>query len=244
MFDWTRSVVRRLAGGDTSGAARDGADRRNWPRIVGSETIVHILLDDAPPIVGFVQDYSRAGMRLLVDREVDEGGMIRINIEPRKGDAGTQVLACVVHVQMLSETAFVVGCGFSTELGDDDLAALGAEKVKPREGDPRAWARGPAAGRAVWRSVLHGNTEHSAAIQNISPTGLALKVNDELPPGTLLELELRDRTDCPVRTILACVVHQTCLEPGQWLAGCTFVRELSERDLAAFVSARPDPSPC
>src|SRR5579863_583206 len=113
MFGWTRSVVRKLTGGDTVGNV---ADRRNWTRFAGSETTVQIMLEDAPPITGTVQDVSRAGVRLLVDREVDEGGMIRINLEPKKGDAGTQILACVVHVQMLSETAFVVGCGFSTEL--------------------------------------------------------------------------------------------------------------------------------
>lgn len=241
MFEWTRSVVRRLTRGRPSA---EGAERRNWPRYAGSETSVQIMLEDAPPINGTVQDVSRAGMRLLVDREVDEGGMVRINLEPAKGDAGTQVLACVVHVQMLSETAFVVGCGFSTELSDEDLDSLGARKQKPREGDPRAWARGPAIGRAVWRSVLHGNAEHSGEIHDISPTGVALIVTDEQPPGTLLELELRDRGDQPVRSILACVVHSRRAEAGRWLVGCTFVRELSDHDLEALVNPRQNRSAC
>jgi hypothetical protein len=234
MFDWTRSVVRRLKG-EPVAAVPVGAERRNWGRVPGSEAFVQIELDDAPPIMGTVQDVSRAGLRLLLDREVDEGGMVRINLEPAKGDKGTQVLACVVHVQALADTAFVVGCNFSTELNDEDLAALGARRTKTREGDPRAWARVPAAGRAVWRSPNHDGAEHSAAIQNISPGGLALKVKEELQPGTLLELELRDWQDRPVKTMLACVVYQMSLEAGQWLSGCTFVRELTEQDLAAFI---------
>ena len=77
---------------------------------------------------------------------------------------------------------------------------LGGRKVEDARG--RSGAPGlaglAAVGRAVWRSVLHGNAEHSPAkIQNISPTDWA-RLRRQQRTGRRARSwnsNLRDRTD-------------------------------------------------
>jgi hypothetical protein len=71
-------------------------------------------------------------------------------------------------------------------------------------------------------------------VVNISASGLALLVDEPLEVGSLLSVDLPQRTR-GVLTILACVVHTTDRSDGQQIAGCNFIRELSERDLLSLL---------
>jgi hypothetical protein len=60
-------------------------------------------------------------------------------------------------------------------------------------------------------------------------------LNEDADPGSLLSLELHDESGTAVLTILACVVYVTNAGGGKWMAGCNFVRELDDAELAAVV---------
>jgi hypothetical protein len=71
-------------------------------------------------------------------------------------------------------------------------------------------------------------------VVNISASGLALLVDEPLEAGALLSIHLPQRAR-GVLTILACVVHTTDRGDGQQIAGCNFIRELSESDLLSLL---------
>src|SRR5262249_17940125 len=156
-----------------------------------------------------------------------------IDLPPLNGNPHTSVLACVVHAKSVADDLYALGCSFSTELSDVDLGALGARKVKPSDPDQRAWDRVPIEGKANYRFVRGQEELKAAAIHNISPTGAALLVSENVEPGTLLEIELHNGAGRSVVTILACVVYKTDAADRQWLIGCNFIRELDDHDLQA-----------
>lgn len=237
MFARTRSFFHRIT--RAAAAGWSGEERRIWERhIPEGEANVRLEVDDGS-VIARIQDVSRGGIRLVVDRPMESGAMVRIDLPSNNGVSNTTVLACVVHVQARDNGQYSIGCNFSTELSDNDLESLGARKVRSAVRDQRAWARVPIAGIAIYSAVRNATGSHSAIIHNISPTGVALQINEELTPGTLLNLELRSAAGETVLTIVGCVVYRTTLSEGQWLAGCNFVRELYDEDLHALIAPVP-----
>ena len=230
MFERTRSFFRRLTGGSDR-----GEERRQWERFP-ADTDVTVRVEGEPPLTARVRDVSSGGLRLLSDRLIDRGTTVRVDLPPPNGDSATAVLACVVFTQPAGEGHFVLGCSFSTELSDADLAPLGARKVKPGDGGQRVSERLPATGQVAFARAGTAEDARPAGIHNISPTGVALLLSEELAPGTLLNLEFRSAAGQAVLTIVGCVVFLTGRGQGQWLAGCNFVRELYDEDLQALIS--------
>ena len=76
---------------------------------------------------------------------------------------------------------------------------------------------------------------YSAWVRDISVTGVALLIDCEFQPGTLLTLEL-ENPEQQVGTVLrASVVHVIEVPPEQrWLHGCAFERPLTDEELHAF----------
>jgi hypothetical protein len=234
MLQRTRTLLARLTRSE-SAAARGEEDRRRWERFEARHTVrVHLSIHNDDTITAGVRDVARGGIRLGVDRFIDSGTMLRIDLP-----SATAVLACVVHVHPMPDGAFVLGCNFSTELSDADLEALGAKRVRPQNGDQRAWDRVSVAGTATYARVSTPAETRAADVRNLSPTGVALRASEEIIPGTLLNLELRDRGGRTVITIVACVVYLATLADGGWLAGCNFIRELYDEDLNALIAPRP-----
>ena len=181
-----------------------------------------------------VRNVSRGGVQLLVDGPIQIGTMVHLELRRRRLGGGTAVLACVAHCQALAAGGFVVGCNFSTELGDADLRLLGAKRLAAPEGDQRDWERVPAEGRVIYTGVHPPCPPRPAEIHNLSPTGVALRTRERLTPGTLLSLELCDRDGRGVLTLVACVVYLSDLGDDRWLVGCNFACELEDEDVRAI----------
>ncbi len=131
---------------------------------------------------------------------------------------------------------WVVGCRFSAELGDADLAALGASRSKASSSDNRSWARSPCHVKAVYQLVGEDDdVRREATVLNISPGGVALSVDQDIRAGALLSAELSPPGGHAVVNILACVVHVTVRSEREHILGCNFIQELSEDGLAALV---------
>ena len=61
--------------------------------------------------------------------------------------------------------------------------------------------------------------------------GVGLLVEQRIEVGSLLNVKMPGPKGRPAYKMLACVVHVANLAEGEWLAGCTFIRELSADEL-------------
>lgn len=235
MFERTRLFIHRLAGGRSAAPAGTG-DRRAWQRFAASrQTIIQAELDGAAPQTARIDDVSRVGIRLAVTQPITQGAMIRVDLPLAEGQPNTAVLACVVHVTANADRTFSLGCSLSTELSDAELNSLGAGKKRTDAADARAWERVPVRGRAVYRRVGADRANHIGRIHNVSPTGVALEVNEPIEPGVLLDVELQNEFGQTVVTIVSCVVYTRELEGAQRLLGCNFIRELDDEDIQGLI---------
>jgi hypothetical protein len=145
------------------------------------------------------------------------------------------VLACVVRVQAEKNNKWSLGCVFSCELTNEELGTFGAHKTPADASDPRTWVRFPIKVKANCRKVGGANVSCPAEVLNISASGIGLLVNPSLQAGSLLNIDLLDRNDRIIRTILACVVHTTARTGGDYAVGCNFIRELGEDELQSLM---------
>jgi hypothetical protein len=83
---------------------------------------------------------------------------------------------------------------------------------------------GTAAGQEPW----------PAQLRDISANGVALLVPQPVEAGTILSVELQRTAGPASLTLLACVVRVEGTAGGEWLLGCTFIRELSDKELRAL----------
>jgi hypothetical protein len=114
-----------------------------------------------------------------------------------------------------------------------------APALPPAGEERRVWVRHPADLKTTCQTAESpAQAPLAAQVRNISQGGISLLVGQTFEPGEMLSIELPAAEEGASYTVLACVVHVTELPLGQWIVGCTFAREQSEEDLAAFGAHR------
>jgi hypothetical protein len=142
----------------------------------------------------------------------------------------------VTNSRELGPSEWALGCVFSLELSDAEMDALGGKKTKSTGADQRAWVRYPVRGEIQFR-LLPGADESAktAALVDLSPSGVGLLVSERVEAGTVLTLVLRRHGDKPDRSMLACVVYATDRPDGKCAIGCQFLRELTNAELNELI---------
>ena len=182
-----------------------------------------------------ILDVSSGGVKLAVSRPFEQGNLLTVELPPSTGAPSVSILACVVHSQPEGDAEWVLGCRFSAELNDADLAAFGAARSKPDDSDGRNWSRFPCEIKAVYQVIPdEEDVRREARVLNISAGGVAMVVEHEVRAGALLSAELHAPTGQTVVTILACVVHVIAQSGHERVLGCNFIQELGENDLKAL----------
>lgn len=206
-------------------------DRRVHPRhATNFETTCYLVNSAATGFKAQVRDVSRGGINFLVASELPPGTLVRIDL-PRPTSGGESImLACVMHCRPQSDGSFSIGCAFSDELSDGELAQFGGRREPAHGHDKRAWQRFPAHGVAEFTTVPKSGGPRSAQISNISPSGIGLLLDEKVDPGVILDLLLKTKSGGQF-DILACVVYLGTRPEGGWVAGCHFISELEESDL-------------
>jgi hypothetical protein len=75
----------------------------------------------------------------------------------------------------------------------------------------------------------------AAWVRDISTSGIALLIDREIEPGTVLTIELENAEHGVSSVLLARVVHTLEVPPDhRWLHGCAFSRELTDEELRSF----------
>jgi hypothetical protein len=228
MFRRTRAFLRRLK--------TTGEDRRAHPRHeIDIATKCHSLSDDSD-LPARIRNVSRSGVRLVVQRPVTEGTMIRMDLPGLPEGLHTTFLACVTNVTALPDGQWALGCVFSLELSDSEIRLLGGEKTPTSGPDQRAWVRHPARGTISYRHVPDDHAPvRSAELVDLSPAGVGLLANERLEAGTAVTLAMHAHDGRPGREMLACVVYLADRPDGKWAVGCNFLHELSEKQLTELV---------
>jgi PilZ domain len=240
MFENTVSFLKRLVGGRPKpNAMSEGEERRVRVRHLSSvETVVHAPEGaDSLRLSARVRNISRAGINLGLDRALQPGAIITIEMPVPEGHPPSTVLACVVHSTPASGGEWSVGCTFSRELSDADLVEFGLQRQKsPGPGDGRSWVRFVCNVQAVCDTVpANGRAPESVQVLNLSPSGVGLAVPRPIETGSMLSLELKSASGRHACTMLACVVHASGRDAGPWTVGCNFIRELTEQEMESLL---------
>jgi c-di-GMP-binding flagellar brake protein YcgR len=236
MISKTLESVRRLLGLDSAAVSEE--DRRIWGRI-SCDRVTHCSAAGQTgaqlhPIQ--VRNISAGGIGFLSPTPYHPGLLVSIYLPPagegESLDERTVVLACVVRCDPKGEQ-FEVGCTFAGVLDEEDLARFGAGKTPTTPPDKRQWVRYDCKGEAYYQVVRTADSGRMlrATLRNISAGGLSMAVEEVLPVGELLSLELH-RDHEVIITTLASVVRTEQGPDGERVVACNFIRALNEAVLA------------
>jgi hypothetical protein len=100
--------------------------------------------------------------------------------------------------------------------------------VAPQRFDRRATPRHSCMHEVYFRS---GSEIGSAAVRDVSVTGIGLILDHAVPAGSTLSVELPNRAQTDWQLKLSCVAHATPHEQNRWLIGSRFLRDLTEEEL-------------
>lgn len=211
-------------------------DRRSHPRQQTSIETKFRKIADHLEHKALIRDVSRSGVSLLVDSQLAPGDMISIEV-PHAANAAHVVtlLACVSRVSQASEDLISVGCSFSIELNDDEMAYFGGAKPKQSGQEQRAWVRQSVQTVAEYRVLPDENAPAKFAdVVNLSPAGIGLLINYCVETGSVLSISLNRGMDRAPLSILASVVYMTDCSDGRWAVGCNFIRQLTQDELKSI----------
>lgn len=231
MFERTRTFWRNLTGNTA-----EAEDRRIHPRYDTNVATTCRTVADNHPMKAHIRNVSISGVNVIVDQEIPQGTMVRVDLPDAVNSHHTTVLACVMNVKEEPNERWSLGCMFSQELTETEMRLFGGDKKKADNSDQRAWIRYPVKGTVDYR-LLPGDEElppYQADLVNISPSGVGLLVEEEIQPGSVLSLVFQRKNQPPL-TMLACVVYLTDRSTRKWAVGCNFIRELTERELQGLV---------
>ena len=212
-------------------------ERRGWLRVsCNVPTLLHRAADaSAPTLPARVHNISPGGVSLVAEGSFELGQMLSMVLPHPDREPPTTVLVCVVRVEDLGDGRRQLGCTFSAEITEADLA-LFAPPNPSRTPEQRAWTRYPSQAHATYQRV---NTPTAAAsvarVLNLSINGVALQADAPIEVGELLNVELRDDAGRQIVSILACVVRVTGRAGDDWLFGCNFMSEITEAQMRALV---------
>lgn len=182
-----------------------------------------------------IRDLSLGGLVLNLEHKFEAGTPLEVEVSASGSDAVVPLLARVMQSSTVADDKYVISCCFMEEMTPEELQVLGADRARPEDNDGRAWVRFPTQVESYFHPVVAA--EHAprrAQIVNISAGGVAMHSDIQYEHGTLLHMEFRGPQGQPLPPRNARVVHSTLKAKGDWVLGCTFVRELSDSDLQAL----------
>jgi len=90
---------------------------------------------------------------------------------------------------------------------------------------------------AVGRCTAIGGREGKgwpAKVRDVSSSGIGLMVHRRFEPKTPLAIEIEDADGNVVHNLMARVIRAQYVGEGQWILGCTFLRNLDAEDVQAL----------
>lgn len=177
-----------------------------------------------------IRNVSRGGLMLLVNRRIEAGELLGIELPGDDAQAHGTVLVCVLSVNAVAENEWSLSCSFSAELNERDLQLFGVTASQGGESEQRTLVRYACKAHCVYE-IIGGTERGRADVHDLSIGGVVLTTATSITVGSLLNLWLRDDHERPVATMLASVVSARSARDGKCTLGCTFLGELTETQL-------------
>jgi hypothetical protein len=211
-------------------------DRRAAPRYRVSLTTACRAVDAGPSWPGTVRDLSALGVSFLASRRLELSALLELELCKEGRGVLHATLARVVHIEADVASTWLVGCAFTSELSDAELALFQAGRVRPAAEDSRRWVRFPCNVETVcWTSETVPGEQRPARVVNISPGGIGLLLPCEFLQGTLLRFRMPAAAAQHESELLVRVVRAMQHTTGYWFHGCEFVNRLDDEDLRALL---------
>jgi hypothetical protein len=167
---------------------------------------------------------------LLVNRRIEAGELLSIELPDNDAQARGTVLVCVLSANAEADDEWSLSCSFSAELSEDDLQLFGVPAAQGGESEQRTLIRYVCNAHCVYE-IIGGTERGRAEVHDLSVGGVALTTATRIAVGSLMNLWLRDANERPIATMLASVVSARTTPDGSCSLGCTFLGELSEGQL-------------
>ena len=182
-----------------------------------------------------VRNLSRGGANLILEKSIKNGKSIRLELLGSNGESRA-MLARVIHTSELDDNEWSLGCVFVRELSGDDLQALGVPTDTPPDTEHRSWTCRPGEVQAKCRK--YGLPAHVAKVMqvvDVSATSIGMMMPPSFTEGMLINVELSNKKGRRVCTILARITRALRHASGKNAVQCTFVRELSEKEIDSLL---------
>jgi c-di-GMP-binding flagellar brake protein YcgR len=131
--DWALgcSFVRELSDDDLEpyGAKRvpgAGQDQRVWRRFTCDLKATYriVRVTERTPAPAKVVDISARGVGLQIDRAIQPGTVLSVDLQSTDGVSKLRIFACVVRVKEVNSREWTLGCNFIREINDRELNGL------------------------------------------------------------------------------------------------------------------------
>jgi hypothetical protein len=212
-------------------------DRRLWVRcLTDVETTCRPADDDNTRFSCRVRDISRGGVNLLLRAPLDSGTLLSIDFPEVEDKPAYTVLATILHVTSQPNGEHAAGCAFACELTEADVQGFITQRRPVDAPDKRSFVRFPCATKASFRVVAEKEMPlERARVVDISPVGIGMVLGRPVDVGTLLNLEVPGAHGESPLKIIASVARADAAVAGDWSVGCTFFRELTDKELQTLV---------
>jgi hypothetical protein len=183
-----------------------------------------------------VDDISALGVALTLLHPVVPGTLLEVDLECLTRGVLRTLQARVVHTRAGEDGGWVIGCGFTRELGDAELRRFRAQRLRPRGPDNRRWVRFPCdVETACYTRETAPGERWPARVLNISAGGVGLLLPCQFAEGTLLFFEVPPVAGLPAGRVLVRIVRTAGQADGNWFLGCEFARRLSAQELGELL---------
>jgi PilZ domain len=209
-------------------------ERRAWLRYACDLATNYRLTQpsDESKVPARVRNICAGGINVLVDQPLQRGTILSVELPGATEQFPCSVLACVIHSTPWPAGYWTAGCALVAELGDDELQRVGAKRLLSPPADQRKWVRFPCDLPSSYRPIRVAERQHTPArIIDVSASGVGLLVTHPVAAGTLLSLHVCGSDGGLALTMLACVVRVAAHTTGEWILGCNFIRELTDKEL-------------
>jgi hypothetical protein len=208
-------------------------ERRNAPRCLSNlETSCQVAgVGEREQWHACVHDLSTTGIGLILKRRFEPGTLLSFVLDSQTRPCTHSFLARVVHARPHEDGGWRLGCRLVGEIGDEELQAFGAERIKAETDKARAWVRFACQVETTCRRV-GSDPEQSwpAVILDVSPGGMRLRCSVPLELDTLFSVALPGKSALNVRVRVLRVNE----ESDGWHIGCAFADSLGPEELAAL----------
>jgi hypothetical protein len=179
-------------------------------------------------------DISAGGIALVLDRRFERGAILSIRLASDR-ETTRNLLLRVVYAKSQGDGSWRLGCAFARELGQRELRAFKAERVRPSEPDLRAWVPFRCDVDTVCRAITPSENETwPIRVLEVSLAGMSLVAPHPFDCGALLNVELPGVDELLPRHILVRVVTNRPFSSNRWLLGCELAARISDQELQSF----------